>query len=401
MNKFWKEVVGGQVNTGVYQAGPRHAQKQYGSFKTGRPPRLPFQFVTYFEINPKVTMANGKLASAVAYDYSSLVRAIDLPSVTFTVDKKNQYNKLKPIITTKDFKPFTMTVYDDIESRWYALWQNYYNYHFMDGRFDAGEPTDAIINEAVEQEDGTFKKATDEDGNVIPDVPAEANLDLGSRNTIGNRSKDLIANYALSGPDALCRDPNLNFNSDRNGADIHDIERRNFFDAIHVFQIHADTVTRTTAINPILTDAQVTQLDYASSGVPSEITFNIEYEKLAYGPVLNYKYDEDPILVDLIEDVTKAPVFDPAQDKLKGLVQGLFGLEQRNSTSSAIPLHDTERDLAGTEINANIQRSSSGTTSGGFFSNLIGNALNQKLNEASSDLFKKKNKNLQKFNFLG
>ena len=47
----------------------------------------------------------------------------------------------------------------------------------------------------------------------------------------------------------------------------------------------------------------------------NEITFNIEYEKLAYGPVLNYKYDEDPILVDLIEDVTKAPVFDPAQDK--------------------------------------------------------------------------------------
>ena len=39
----------------------------------------------------------------------------------------------------------------------------------MDGRFDAGEPTDAIINEAVEQEDGTFKKATDEDGNVMTD----------------------------------------------------------------------------------------------------------------------------------------------------------------------------------------------------------------------------------------
>ena len=376
MGKFWKEVVGGQVNTGVYQAGPRHAQKQYGSFKTGRPPRLPFQFVTYFEINQNVTMANGKLASAVAYDYSSLVRAIDLPSVTFTVDKKNQYNKLKPIITTKDFKPFTMTVYDDIESRWYALWQNYYNYHFMDGRFDSGE----FVQEVLGQDE---KK--DEDGNVTQEgilAVDGRNNELSNRNVVGNRGSDLIANYAISGPDALCRDPNLNFNSDRNGADIHDMKRRGFFDAIHVFQIHADTVTRTTAINPILTDAQVTQLDYASTGVPSEITFNIEYEKLAYGPVLNYKYDQDPILVDLIEDVTKAPVFDPAQDKLKGLVQGLFGLEQRNSTASAIPLHDTERDLAGVEMNANIQRSSSGTTSGGFFSNLIGNALDKKLNEA-------------------
>ena len=31
---------------------------------------------------------------------------------------------------------------------------------------------------------------------------------------------------------------------------------------------------------------------------------------------------KDAILKELIEDVTKAPVFDPAQDKLKGLVQG-------------------------------------------------------------------------------
>ena len=389
MGKFWKEVVGGQVNTGVYQAGPRHAQKQYGSFKTGRPPRLPFQFVTYFEINPNVTMANGKLASAVAYDYSSLVRAIDLPSVTFTVDKKNQYNKLKPIITTKDFKPFTMTVYDDIESRWYALWQNYYNYHFMDGRFDSGEFVQEVLGQEEDKDKG------------IPEVTAVEgrNNELSHRNVDGNRGIDLIANYSLTDSEEVTK--NLNFNSDRNGADIHDMKQRSFFDAIHVFQIHADTVTRTTAINPVLTDAQVTQLDYASTGVPSEITFNIEYEKLAYGPVLNYKYDEDPILVDLIEDVTKAPVFDPAQDKLKGLVQGLFGLEQRNSTASAIPLHDTERDLAGTDLNANIQRSSNGTTSGGFFSNLIGNALNKKLNEASADLFKKNNKNIQKFNFLG
>ena len=398
MGKFWKEVVGGQVNTGVYQAGPRHAQKQYGSFKTGRPPRLPFQFVTYFEINPQVTFDQATYDKAedmrnprrIAYDYSSLVRAIDLPSVTFTVDKKNSYNKMKPIITTKDFKPFTMTVYDDIESRWYSLWQNYYNYHFMDGRFDSGEYQAEIkaVKGVEEDKDKGIEAVAAVEGRDAQ------NNQISNRNVIGNRGHDLIANQEVVGS-------GTNFNSDRNGADIHDMKRKHFFDAIHVFQIHADTVTRTTAINPILTDAQVTQLDYSSSGVPSEIQFNIEYEKLAYGPVINYKYNEDPILIDLIEDVTKAPVFDPAPDKLRGLVQGLFGLEQRNETSAAIPLHDTERDLAGTEVNANIQRKTNGLTEGGFFSNLIGNAVNKKLNEASADLFKKKNKNLQKFNFLG
>ena len=117
------------------------------------------------------------------------------------------------------------------------------------------------------------------------------------------------------------------------------------------FQLHANTVTRTTAINPVLTEAQVTQLDYASSGVPSEITFTIDYEKLAYGPVLNYEYDEDDILKDLIEDVTKAPVFDPSPDRLKGIVQGLFGLEQQNITKQQVQLHDAPRDVQGAEVN--------------------------------------------------
>ena len=73
MGKFWKEVVGGQVNTGVYQAGPRHAQKQYGSFKTGRPPRLPFQFVTYFEINPNVTWDYIYSNSSLNWNWNSIL----------------------------------------------------------------------------------------------------------------------------------------------------------------------------------------------------------------------------------------------------------------------------------------------------------------------------------------
>ena len=110
------------------------------------------------------------------------------------------------------------------------------------------------------------------------------------------------------------------FNSDFAGPDIHSNSMRNYFKAIHVFQIHGQYVTRTSAINPVLQDAQVTQLDYASTGAPSEITFNIEYEKLEYGPQINFKYDEKTAsngnlmnseLSDLLEEVTKAPVFDP------------------------------------------------------------------------------------------
>lgn len=378
MGRFWKDLVGGQIKNGIYQAGPRHASKQYGSFKTGRPPRLPFQFLVYFEVNELVQAYTDYRGT---YDYSALVRAVDMPSVSFTVEKKNQYNKLKPIITTKDFKPFTFTVYDDIESRWYALWQNYYNYHFMDGRFDQGEHI--------------FKKPEikDKDGKVIQNKVSGKGNEIANRNFIDNRGLDLIAENHEVGSDGSP------FKSDSNGMDIHNIYRKNFFDAIHVFQLHSNTVTRTTAINPVITEAQVTQLDYASQGVPSEITFTIDYEKLAYGPVLNYEYDEDDILKDLIEDVTKAPVFDPSPDRLKGIVQGLFGLEQQNITKQQVQLHDAPRDVQGVEVDTSIIVSDNGLTSGGFFSNLIGNAINKKLDEATSDLFKKNNKNINKLNF--
>lgn len=391
MGRFWKDLVGGQIKNGIYQAGPRHASKQYGSFKTGRPPRLPFQFLVYCEVNEAAKAFTDYRGT---YDYAALVRAVDMPTVTFTVDKKNQYNKLKPIITTKDFKPFTMTVYDDIESRWYALWQNYYNYHFMDGRFDSGSPSKGFkVRYTDIDTEGNEKE-------VKIDVPPAGN-DIQNRNVIFNRGYDLIADNEEIGSEYSP------FKSDMNGMDIHRITEKNFFDAIHVFQLHSNVVTRTTAINPVFTDAQVTQMDYASQGVPSEITFTVEYEKLAYGPVLNFEYTEDAILKDLIEDVTKAPVFDPSPDRLKGIVQGLFGLEQQNITKQQVQLHDTPRDVqgvsgtaeGGTSSPRQIIISDNGLTSGGFFSNLIGNAINKKLDEATSDLFKKNNKNINKLNF--
>jgi hypothetical protein len=348
MGKFWKEIVGGQVQQGVYQAGPRHASRQYGSFKTGRPPRLPFQFVTYFELNPQLKNLH---MNKDEYHYSSLVRAIDMPTVSFTVEKRNQYNKLKPVILTKDFKPFSMTVYDDIESRWYSLWQHYYNYHFMDGRNLLGDLKSFDHNDVV------------------------ATTDLGDKNP---------------------------FNSDFAGPDIHSNEMRNYFSAIHVFQIHGQHVTRTTAINPVLQDAQVTQLDYASSGVPSEIIFNIEYEKLEYGPEINMEYEDydNGILTELLEDYTKSAPFNPTQDKVRGLVKGLFGLEQSNITRSTNQLHTAQRDVNGNPSNAALLREGGGTTSGGFFTNLLTNALNTKIDEASGSLFKKNNKNLNKLNFF-
>ena len=96
--------------------------------------------------------------------------------------------------------------------------------------------------------------------------------------------------------------------------------------------------------------------------------------------------------------MTKAPVFDPSPDKLKGIVKGLLGLESRNSTRQQVVIHDAERDLEISQL-PSILSAGGGTTQGGFFSNLISNAIDKKLNEATAGLFKKQNKNINKLNF--
>ena len=214
MGRFWKDLVGGQIKNGIYQPGPRHASKQYGSFKTGRPPRLPFQFLVYFEINENVRAYTDYRGS---YDYSALVRAVDMPSVSFTVEKKNQYNKLKPIVTTKDYKPFTLTVYDDIESRWYALWQNFYNYHFMDGRFDSGAPAKGFKVKYTDIDPDDPKKEKE----ITIDVPPAGN-DIQNRNVIFNRGYDLIADEEEIGSEYSP------FKSDMDGMDIPILQKKLF-----------------------------------------------------------------------------------------------------------------------------------------------------------------------------
>lgn len=346
MAKFWKELIGGQIKNGIYDAGPRHASQRLGSFASGNPPRLPFQYIVHFDINANVlgTLVHGN----EPYSLAQMVKTIDMPSMSVTVEKRPTYNKNTPCIITKDFKPFNVTVHDDISSTWYAFWQTYYNYHFTDGRH------------------------------------SQVGVDAADFNKVIHNNKNTIAEG--------------DYMSQFQGADIHDHKRSQFIDNIHVYQIHGQTVTRTTAVNPIITDVQFTPLDYAGAGTSQEITFGFEYEKLMYSPVINFDYDEEStFLKDAIEDFVKATPFNPTGDRLRGLVKSLFGLTQRagNKRKDLSALNNSKRQDYGGDI-AKIEFGEDESV--GFFGNLIRNAVRKKANELTGTLLEKNNKNLNKFN---
>ena len=194
-------------------------------------------------------------------------------------------------------------------------------------------------------------------------------------------------------------DPLDDFGSQFNGIDLHDAKRSQFISNIHVYHLHGQKVTRTTAVNPIITDVQFTTLDYAGAGTSQEIQFGIEYEKLMYSPSINFDYDdEETFLKDAIEDFTKATPFNPAGDRLRGIVKGLFGLTQRagNREHDLSFINNAERQNYGGDMQAIAAKK--GNRGGGFLGNLVRNAVRKKANELTDGLLKKNNKNLNKFN---
>ena len=349
MAKFWKELIGGQIKNGIYVAGPRHASSKLGSFSSGTPPRLPFQYVVHFDINPNIL--GTLLPSSGPFDYAQMMKTIDMPSMSIAVEKRPKYNKNVPVIVSKEFKPFSFTVHDDISSTWLRLWQVYYNHHFTDGRHS--------------QKPGT--------------------VDVSDFNSVLHNGQGMLTENE--------------HRSQLDGIDIQNKVYSQFINNIHVYQLHGQTVTRTTAVNPVLTDVTFTPLDYAGAGVSQEITFNVEYEKLMYCPVINFEFDEDEtFLKDAIEDATKATPFNPTADKVRGLVKNLFGLTQR-AGNRRIDLEGSANrprsNYNGVITKNTLESDDQGI---GFFGNLVRNAVRKKANELTGDLLKKNNKNLNKFN---
>lgn len=353
MAKFWKELIGGQVKNGIYVAGPRHASSKLGSFSSGNPPRLPFQYIVHFELNP--TLQALFLNTTGPFDLAQMVKTIDIPTMAVTIEKRPKYNKNVPVILTKEFKPFNVTVHDDVSSTWQELWQVYYNYHFTDGRH-------------------------------TQTTPGIASGQIQDWNSVVHNSK-LIRHEG-------------DHMSQFDGIDMHDAKNSQFFNNIHVYQMHGQTVQRTTAVNPMIGDVSFTPLDYAGSGSSQEITFSFEYEKLHYSPVINFDYDEEStFLQGAIEDYTKSTPFNPGGDRLRGIVKGLFGLTQRagNRAKDLSAVNTAKRQDYGGSLES-IKTAGADPEEIGFFGNLVRNAVRKKANELTDGLLKKNNKNLNKFN---
>ena len=197
----------------------QHAAKLFNDQQFRLAPKFDFSFAVSFGINT-AALKNASLYTQHGNEINMLVKGIDLPTYTVTVDTVNQYNRKKNIQYYHVPGEFTVKFHDDNIGLINQLWQNYYSYHYAD-------PTSA-------QSPGAY-------------------------NRNATQSSDYItSSYGLD-----------------NGSTA------SFFTYIKIYQFARHEYIGYTLVNPIITSFSHNKLDYGSNKI-RELDMKIKCEAVAY-----------------------------------------------------------------------------------------------------------------------
>lgn len=110
---------------------PQHASRVFVSDQFRLAPKHKFLFHVAFGIN-RNAVADPALVERYKNEINVLVKSVDLPNYTVTIETLNQYNRKKNVQTTHRYNPINILFHDDNMGLINALWQNYYSYYYAD-----------------------------------------------------------------------------------------------------------------------------------------------------------------------------------------------------------------------------------------------------------------------------
>ena len=111
-----------------------HASKTFRTNGYENAPRLKFLFHVYFNINTAQIPAlrNTVFSGTDTSTIGMLVKNIELPKYTISVDTLNQYNRKRLVQKKIDYQPIRATFHDDGGDLIRNMWYNYYAYYYKD-----------------------------------------------------------------------------------------------------------------------------------------------------------------------------------------------------------------------------------------------------------------------------
>lgn len=228
-NKFNKHLKFDPTSNKGNLADFQHASRLYLDDYFRLAPKHKFLYHVVFQINPGANILSD-YGQKHKNEINMLVKNVDLPKYTISVDTKQQYNRKKNYHSKINYEPVNIVFHDDNDNVTTRLWESYYKYYFTDSRH--GEVDNA--------------------GNIVTNP--------------SSYSQNAYAGPALN---------KYNYGLD-SGSTVP------FFTAIQIFQLSRQKYTCFTLVNPVITAWNHDNMDYSDAAGVAENSCTVQYESVFY-----------------------------------------------------------------------------------------------------------------------
>ena len=233
-----------------------HASKTFRPNGYNLAPRQKFLFHVYFTLNtaqiPGLAASMGTGANSA--EIGLLVKTIQLPNYTMSVETMNQYNRKRLVQTKMEYGPVKIDFHDDNGDRIRNMWYNYFSYYYKD-------PTQA------------YGSAPNTNGSIGPGACSPPGFDYNGRD---------IYNPSLSVNDWGYVGESYSDGTGGTGVTKLGGGKPAFFRDIKIFGLSQHKFAEYVLINPMITDFQHDTYDYSSGNGMMSHSMTIKYETVKY-----------------------------------------------------------------------------------------------------------------------
>jgi hypothetical protein len=323
-----------------------HAAKTFLTNGYEFAPRNKFLFHVFFTINTEVPAIRQTFGNEVA-TIGLMVKNIQLPNYSISVDTLNQYNRKRLVQSKIEYQPTTVEFHDDGGDLVRNMWYNYYAYYYK----DPSQKYDNVLNT---------------NGNLGPLIGTPAGFNYNRRDIYDqNRA---VNDWGYIGESY----------ADGYQFPMGDSGKAPFFRDIRIFGLCQHKFASYVLINPMITEWQHDTYDYSDGGGQMTNRMSIRYETVKYysGDVGGVRPDTnvvgfaDPANYDTVRSALSRPgstatvlgqggLLDAGigiiEDLASGGVAGVVGAVQKAGTAYNTFKDKNIRSIVNEEVNTSAR----------------------------------------------
>jgi hypothetical protein len=231
-----------------------HASKTFRTNGYEFAPKQKFLFHVYFTVNTANPAIRSAFDNRDIATIGLMVKNVQLPNYTLSVDTMNQYNRKRLVQTKIDYNPVSMEFHDDGGDLVRNMWYNYFSYYYKD-------PNQKYDN------------VTNTNGSLGALIGTPAGFNYNSRDIYDNSRQ--VNDWGYIGE-------SYNDGNFSAGSTVGPSGKVPFFRDIRIYGFDQHKISEYILINPMITEWQHDTYDYAQGNGIMSHRMTIRYETVKY-----------------------------------------------------------------------------------------------------------------------